>query len=366
MITALHVLNTLAPGGAETLVLRLCGRFADVGVRPIVAVLRGGGQLEAEFSEVGARIVHLGRGAVPSILAPASLARYLRAENVDIVHTHLVHAGIVGKLAAAATSTPVVTTRHYTGATKAGTLTYRFEDVLTTFIPSRVIAVGDAVRERLIADGIVGSERIVVHENAVDLEAFAARPDRNQSDGTFVVGTIGRLHPVKAQDVLIRAISLARESVPGIRCIIIGEGPERERLVALRDSLGLRDIVELPGAVPPSEIPVWHARFDVFALSSHTEGLPVVLIEAAASGLPTVATRVGSIGDVVQDRTSGLLVPPGEPKAFADALVELAASPSLRAEMGRAARDAVLERFDVRRLAEQTAALYRSVLSDDR
>ena len=364
MIRAIHVINSLELGGAETLLARLCRYLPEYGVEPVVATLRGPGRLAPAFASVGTKIVDLswhGR-AVP--WAPWRLARAIRQHEADIVHTHLVHAGIAGKLAAAIAGRPVVTTRHYARNAKHDTALYRLEHYLTRRYAARVVAVGEQVRHHLVSRSLADPSRIVVHRNAVDLGAFSERRRRDTSGGDFLIGTMGRLHPVKAHEVFLKAMAHLHRRHPGVAAAIVGGGQRRATLEALSRDLGLEGVVRFVGPVPHEDVPSWFDRFDVFVLSSDWEGLPMVVLEAAAAGLPIVATDVGDVGEVVRDGDTGYLVPPRDPRALADAIARMIEEPDSRREMGSNARALAESQFDVRRLAQQTAELYREVLAE--
>ena len=178
----------------------------------------------------------------------------------------------------------------------------------------------------------------------------------------WVIGTAARLEPQKAQRDLVRAAaSVCREFLQAT-FVVAGEGSERPALEAEIQRLGLHDRVLLPGFV--DDMPAFLRELDAFVLSSRFEGLPWALLEAAASGLPAVATRVGGVPDLVQDGVTGLLIAPGDPAALAAALGSLHARPDWAAEMGAAARRQVLERFTIAGMARATETVYERVAGD--
>ncbi|HEX8645847.1 MAG TPA: glycosyltransferase [Thermoleophilaceae bacterium] len=156
-----------------------------------------------------------------------------------------------------------------------------------------------------------------------------------------LVLSLGRLVPQKGQAVLVGAIAHLRAQGRDVRCVIAGAGPLEDDLRALCEELGVADLVELPGAVPPADVPSLLERASVFCLPSFAEGLPVVLMEAMASGLPVVASRVMGIPELVEDGSTGLLVPPGREVELAAALIRVLDDAELAARLVRAGREKV-------------------------
>jgi glycosyltransferase involved in cell wall biosynthesis len=158
--------------------------------------------------------------------------------------------------------------------------------------------------------------------------------------------TVGRLVPEKGAPVLVEAVALARAKGVPVRLSVVGAGPLATQLAAQAESAGVADAVELVGPVGQEDLPDRYRAADVFCLPSFAEGLPVVLMEAMASGLPVVTTAIAGIPELVEDHRTGLVVPAGRADLVADALVELAGDPALRRRLGEAGRAAVLQRHD--------------------
>ena len=197
----------------------------------------------------------------------------------------------------------------------------------------------------------------------VDLARFdlGLRQQRRAAEG-FVVGVVKSLEPVYGLDDLLRAVALARRQQPKLRALIVGQGSQRERLERLARELGIAGAVEFTGPVPSEEIARLLARMDLFVLPSHTEGFGVSAVEAAAMGLPVVASDVGGLPEVVIDGETGFLTPPRSPEALAERIVQLAGDAELRARLGRAGRARVAECFDWAKNAGRMEAFYYEVL----
>lgn len=168
---------------------------------------------------------------------------------------------------------------------------------------------------------------------------------------------VGRLAPQKGVPVLLDGFALARVRRPSLRLAIVGDGPGRASAEAQAARLGLGSAVEFLGWRDQGEIAAELARAALLVLPSFAEGVPVVLMEAMAAARPVIATRIAGVAELVEDGASGLLVPPGEEEALAEAILSLAADPARAAAMGRRGRERVLTGFDARREAARLARL---------
>lgn len=327
MLRVLHVICDLAGGGAERLVLDLC-RFHGPDVAPSVMTVHPGGALTAAFAEAGVQTRSAGRWRRgPGGLALARLVAAARAS--DVVHTHLWAGDTWGGLAAILAGVPWVRTEHNTDAD--GPFRARI-----TALQARA-AVLEVCVSQAAARRVPGARVIY---NGVDLSRFRARAPRDQAPRR-VLG-LGRLTRQKGFDVLCEAARRAQLSVD-----LVGEGEEAEALAAAGATLrGWTP--DVAGAL---------AEADLVAIPSRWEGFGLVAVEAMASGVPVVASEVPGLSEVVGD--AGLLVPPDDASALAEALCRLAADGALRARLV-AAGLARSRRFDVR----ATAAAYESAYAE--
>jgi glycosyltransferase involved in cell wall biosynthesis len=176
----------------------------------------------------------------------------------------------------------------------------------------------------------------------------------------LLVGTVGRLHPQKGFASLLAAVARVRERLPAIRLLLVGGGALRRDLVARAEALGLAEVVIFAGS--RGDVPEILAALDLFVLPSLWEGLPNAVLEAMAAGLPVVATAAGGTPEVVVDGETGLLVPPGDVTALAEAIERLLRDPGLRRKMGEAGRKRVEGHFTIEQTVAQTVALYETLL----
>ena len=375
-IRVLHIIPRLGPGGAERVLFTLMGELGELGVDSTLCVLGTENAFPDRLRELREPIFLGYSNSYRDIRGfrrcVGDLRDLIRDLELSLVHSHLWPAARLASVALRKTAVPHLVHIHDTRPWLAESgLRNRSIRLLTrlAFRRSRCayVAVSDACRRytQQYLPWVCG-EIPVVH-NGFDADAFAAaagqarRNDTHSDTGELVVGSAGRLSPEKGQEHLIQAAALLQERAVPIRLRIAGEGSLRRRCEQLTDSLGLADSVELTGKV--HDMSDFYRSLNVFALPSvAAEGLPMVILEAMAMGLPTVATNVAGTPEVVRDGTDGLLVPPADPAALADAIQRLAQDPPLRQRLGQSARQRVRQHFTGRRMAEQCLTVYQQVL----
>jgi glycosyltransferase involved in cell wall biosynthesis len=224
-----------------------------------------------------------------------------------------------------------------------------------------VLSVSSRLAERIARDVGFPLERIKVIRNGVDLSRFkpgdraAARAALGLPLDGLVIGTVGRLVPVKDQRTLLDALSLVRNHRVVFSAVLTGTGPLRDTLVAHSNALGLGDVSFLGNRFDVERV---LAAYDVFVLSSESEGLSNTIQEAMACGLPVVATRVGGADELVDENRSGFLVPPRDPPALAEAILCLALDRSRRESMGAAGRRRAEACFGLDNMVREYETMY--------
>ena len=230
-----------------------------------------------------------------------------------------------------------------------------------------LIAECDPSRDFLVRRLGYAPDKVRTIHNGVDLAGWpVSKTDRQKrrmelrlNSGEILIGAVGRLDKQKGFSTLIEAMSRLKKTP--LRCVILGEGPERPRLESLIRKHELEKQVWLYGESP--DIVTWLSAFDIGCLPSLWEGLPNSLLEAMALGLPVVASSVDGIPEVVLNGKTGILVPPASPAALAKALKELAEDPTRRAALGAAAHAAIMEKFTLRRMMDEYQDAYTSVVA---
>ena len=325
------------------------------------------------------RIDELGREISPlrDIAATLRLARLIRRERPQILHTHTAKAGAVGRAAAllAGSRRPPIVVHTFHGHVLRGyfgvlrSLFFRFLERWLARSTTALVAVSPQVRDDLVALGVAPRDRFVVIRLGIELaERVAAdRDGRLQSrrylgipTDRFTVGWIGRMTAVKRTDDVLVAFKQLRDGGVDACLCMVGDGPDREQLERRAHELGVvRDTLFLGYQ---DDVAPFYAAFDALVLPSGNEGTPVSAIEALAAGRPVVATRVGGVPDVVRDGKDGFLVEAGDTEELAERLARLARDPTLRERMGREGRARVLPRYAVERLVDDVDRLYRALL----
>ena len=317
----------------------------------------------------------LGREVRPwqDLRAFVGLYRLMREFRPEVVHTHTAKAGLMGRLAARAAGVPVVVhtfhghvLRGYFGPVV--TAFYRVLERRLAALSDVLVAVSEAVKQDLVSLGVADEAKIRVIPLGLDLEPLAGALPRGslRAEAGFdaaapLVGVVGRLAPIKDVDTFLHAALRVRERAPGARFSLVGDGEERGRLEAAAARLGLGRDVFFHGW--RRDMAPVYGDLDVVVNSSRNEGTPVALIEALAAARPVVATRVGGTPDLLADGARGVLVPPGDPEALADAIVESLARREGALARARAGQAYVLAHHSSRRLIDDIDALYRELLA---
>ena len=315
----------------------------------------------------------LGRVISPldDLRALTGLVLLARSFKPDIVHTHLAKAGALGRIAARIAGVRTVV-HTYHGSVFRGYFGQRESAVYLGIeralarITTRIVAITSGQKADLVDLGIAPSSKIVEIPLGLDLDHFRELPAREAAlsalglprEGRYVA-IVARLVPIKDIPTFLRALALVTESLPDVRGLVVGDGPERGAVERLAQNLGLERRCRFLGW--RADLPNVYAASDVVALTSLNEGSPVSVIEAMASGRAVVATAVGGVPDVVSEAT-GILVPVGDRRGFADAIVSLLRDPDRRAELGRKGREVAVRRFASDRLVADIDRLYIDLL----
>ena len=351
--------DTLNIGGTE-------GQFAEVACRldrsrwdVHVGCLRPEGPLRKRLDAAGVPVRAWGKGSFRSprfFLAVSGLAAYLREHRIRLVHSFDFYSNILGIPAARVAGVPAVVVSQR----ELGDLRRRLQravQVATLRLADEVLVNAAAVAQRLARSRWSTPRRIHIVPNGVDVGRFC--PPVSEPPAV-TIGTLANLRPEKGIDDLIRAIAGIRVQCPQIRLSIWGDGPVRRDLEELVRDLGVGSFTTFHGATTTPEVAL--RECSVFVLPSRSEACPNSLLEAMATGLPVIATRVGGNAAIVQDEVTGLLVEPGDPAAIGKTIVRLLETPTMARELGTRARTHIERHFSMDTMVATIDRLYETAI----
>ena len=375
----LHIITRLDRGGsAENTVLTVSGlegRFdvelvAGRTTSPTPELSRLGMVKGRDWIEVPELVREI--DPLKDLRALFKLYFLIRKGRFQIVHTHSSKAGALGRLAARMAGVPIVvhTPHGHVFYGYYGPLLSRLFAAVERFlalITDRIVTLTERGKWEHVRFKVAGPEKFVVVHSGVDLGPFlevGADPGRTKEDLGIapedrVVGSLGRLVPIKGHRYLIEAAGLVLSRFRNVTFLLAGEGPLRRELEALAEGLGIAHKVVFAGH-RDDEAEVISAM-DIFVLPSLNEGMGRVLVEAMAEGKPIVATSVGGVPEVVEHGRTGLLVPPKDPDALAGAISELLEHPEMARRFGEAGRERA-SLFSAERMVERIGKLYDELL----
>ncbi len=378
----LRMITSLPEGGVERLMCQILPRLNQSGFEVMVACTDELGKLAPVLEKQGVEVMVQ---RVRSRFHPVDiyrLVRQIRERGIGLVHTHMYASSIPGVIAARQAGVPVVVQVHslheWQRPNRIRMCRYFFRRA------DRVLAVSESIRQSLMRHCRLEPQMVTVLYNGVDLDRFShphvapgfipgqtsggqapalqnANETRQQwgiNPQEIVVGSVARLVPVKGLFDLVQAAAIARKSCPELCLVLVGGGDLRSELEAEARKLELRAVF----TGTQEDVRPFIDMFDLAVLSSHSEGFGNSLLEAMAASLPIVATRVGGIPEIVTPET-GLLVPPKDPQALAQAILKLAGDKDMQKRMGSAGRKRVEDVFSLEKTLSNTIKLYQEILT---
>lgn len=366
-IKVLHVVQSLEPGGLENGVVNLVNGLGPRFEVHIYCVRRVGAFAE-RISRPGTLIVDGAyRGSIRESVR--GIRDFCREREIDLVHTHGWGTFLVGALAAKLARVPRVINGEH-GVIYADTLKRRALQCLLMNLVDLNLSVSEDLRREIMGRFWVRGNNIRTIENGVDTgrfrvapqERLALRRELGIAPDCFVVGSVGRLVPVKDYPTLVRGFARLRGLLPEreARLVLVGDGAERGRLEALAQELGVAGEVVLAGY--REEIPAFLNLFDLFVLTSEKEGMSNTILEAMACGKPVLATRVGGNQDLVRDRVTGELFGYRDVEALGDALARLAGDRALLEKYGQNALEKIERENSLEAMVRNYEKAYCAVL----
>jgi glycosyltransferase involved in cell wall biosynthesis len=361
--------TSMGMGGSDSQLLAAAQELRARGHEVLIVSLTPLGPMGRQARDAGIPTESLEmRRGVPDPRGLVRLIRLVRAWRPDVLHSHMVHANLMARVLRLFVPIPaLVSTIHniYEGG-RVRMVAYR----LTNALVDHMTIVSQAAADRFVSDGIVPKKILTVVPNGVDMDRFRTVPARvreslRDSMGLqreFVWLAVGRFEVAKDYPNMLRAFATVHQRHPRAVLLLVGRGTLQAESEALAQALGLEGAVRFLGV--RQDVPELMSAADAYVMSSAWEGMPMVLLEAAAAGLPIVSTVVGGNDEVVRDQESGFLVPPRDPDGLGMAMVRLMELPDAdRRSMGERGREHVRAHYGLSRVVERWEDLYREILA---
>lgn len=352
-----QIIGGLNIGGAERHFVDLLNEMrANDCTAIFLGQRRGGATLHGQLAEyVETRNNHVRKRSFP--LGVWNLRRKLVRKRCKVVHTHMFWANLYGVVAARLAGVPViVTTEHGENRWKRPYHRWLERNLISKFADIRYCVSSNILQQRRDVDG-VPAEKLKLVANGTRVPADPASLWQNPQP---VLGSIGRFVTQKNFGLLVEVIAALRQQGYAVRGCIVGDGPEMPAIRRKVADLGLADVIALPGLVTDTD--AWFRKFDIYAITSSEEGLPVSLLEAMSYGLPVVASDVGAISTAIKTTEEGTIVPAGDLNRFVEAITAYLDNRDLAADIGRHARDRIIREFSIEAIAASYESDYRAIL----
>lgn len=376
----MFLITKMEGAGAQKVMLETARHFQQSPAHRVIAVcLYDQDYLDEAYQLYGVRVFDLGMknaharrplwmNVLRGLKGCVRLYRQLRAEKVDLLQTYDFYANAIGVVIGRLARVPVVVMSQRVVYVKR----WRFwVDRVVSRWAHAVTAVSEAVRGFCVRTEGMQPERVIVIRNGIDLSVADVEYDRGEVRRAHrlladapLVGAVGRLSEQKGHSVLIRAAAIVRRQIPNVQFIIVGQGPDHERLLALAAELGLGDSIHFTGHV--SRVQPLLVAMDIFVHPSLWEGMPNAVLEAMALAKPIVATRVDGSAELIVDGESGLLVSPNDVDALSSGILHLLSHPDEAQRLGHSARRRIETEFSIRAMFDATSRLYSHLLAGGR
>jgi glycosyltransferase involved in cell wall biosynthesis len=370
VVTLVREIGPGGGGGAERAARDLLAELDPERFERVLFVSRppqdhAGERAVADLRQRGVAVHFLRRRFRYDPIAWWPLLRALRRERVDVLHTHSFGPNAWGSLIGRLARVPVVIAHEHNWAFTGHAIRPVIDRELIARFASAVLVVSGEARRRMIEVERIPPDRLILRPNGIrplpSGDGRAMRAELGIGADDAVIGTVCMIRSEKALDVLLRAAAILTTDFSGLRVLIVGDGPDRPRVEALTNQLGLEGRVLVTGH--RADVPDLLAAMDVAVLSSDYEGSPLSILEFMDAGKPIVATRVGGVPDLIEDRVHGVLVPPRDEAALAAAVGGVLRDLDGGRKMGARARDRCRREFSLDRTVENLEELYEELYS---
>jgi len=359
-LKVLQVTHDLKVGGLQKLVVDIATNIDRTRFDIAVCCLREPGPFAAKLAENNIPVYEINQvvDGKTNYFSFLDVYKVLSRQNIDIIHTHNTNPFIDGGIASILARTPVrIHTDH--AREYPDKIRYLIAEKMLSILYDRVVAVSEQTRENLIHFGKIAPSKIMTIQNGVAINQNVASKRREYNKGKsekIILGTIGRLCTAKGYEYLIRSAAMLRKYSNNFELQIIGNGELMPDLVKLAESQNITSHIKFVGE--QSDVSPFYEQFDIFVISSISEGLPLVLLEAMAYGVPIVSTNVGGIPAVIKDGVSAITVRPYDEIVLAEKIWFMINNPDKRAKYASAALDDFNEHFGIENMMSKYENLY--------
>ena len=361
-INVIHILPSLEVGGMENGVVNLVNGMDRSVFRPFVCCLEKEGRLRSRI-KADVKIFNLKEKAGLRIKLPIKLMHLFKEEKIDIVHTHNFYTSIYGSIGAYMARTPVIIHgEHGMILREEKTRRKSIANFLSNFTDV-IICVSEDLKKQVAQKVRISENKIKAIANGINFSLFeqnrsgaVKREDFGIEKDDIVIGTVGRLVPVKDYATLIKAFSLTVKIMPNAKLVFVGDGPLAEDLAILTKKLKIEEKVKFLGH--RNDVLKLYSIMDVFALTSLSEGMSNVVLESMASKVPVVATKVGSNPELIEDGNNGFLVSVGDKIGLARSIIKILSNPEEAKRMGQAGYERVKNFYVIDKMVDNYETIY--------
>ncbi|RQW01380.1 glycosyltransferase [candidate division KSB1 bacterium] len=373
-LRVMQLVLSLAIGGTEKLVYDIVHRVDKRNFSPIVCCLDTYGDFGEELQREGYRVYVLNRQAGINWSLIGRLKTIIEKEKIDVIHAHQYTPYFYGlmvslffKITLSTKRPKLIFTEHGRFYPERRKIKRMLANPILSVFTDEIVTISESTKASLITYENFPASRIKVVYNGIDFTHFSRTCDVSAKKEALglpskarVIGIVARLDPIKNHAMLLRAFTQVVQTIPETYLVIVGDGPEEQSLKTLASALGISDHTIFLGA--RQDVAELLHVFDIFALSSFTEGTSVTLLEAMGAGIPIVATNVGGNPEVVEDQKTGYLVPNDNDQVMAAMLLKLLQDETARQKMGQAGQQRAHTWFSLDKMVNTYTNLYLKVL----
>ena len=358
-----HIVFSLDMGGLEKLVVELANRVDKSRFITSVCCLTKEGTLSQELVKNGIKVFYFNKQGGVDLFLPFRIARLLKKEKIDIVHTHDSSANLYGSVAGKLAGVKVIINTEH-GGIYFETRRKRLINRILCLLNDREICVSNNVKKDLLSMGL-SSKRLTVIHNGIDFDRFDLQMDKNNirkgfgfNNSDFIITTIGRLSGEKNQIMLLEVVKPILEKIPEARFTITGRGPLRKDLQEYAVRLQVAEKVVFLGE--RDDVAPVLKMSDCFVLCSNYESFGLTILEAMAAGIPVIATDVGGVKEIVNNGETGILVPKDNKEELTRAIIAIKSDPLFAAQIALQAKEMVKNNYGIEAMVKEHENLYLS------